>query len=754
MKKVLFFVVSLFIFSFQVLQVSASEISFSGGVINQKDEVLFAVDTSVPAQIPYRTLFKKNLNDGQIEQLTFFPEQMELLSGGTVLQIRNRFGTVRYDSVLKQFTTIKAFPAFSSGYAPNHGALEKSAASPDGRWIVTLSPVSPSRGRLILSDASGTNSFELSSSAGRGTLPVSWSPDSSVLIYEDSGSLYYARPDSLFSNSELPANFRIIGEGSVDSVSWYGSSRFLYASGDSVYRVHVPELFTYSLYRPLISVGDLAGKLPAAFNPREDKFCASPDGNSALFVSGSRCIYFFPLYGDDYSAGNGSVPCLLLPGNTAEVFPFWAENGKPAVFARTVDAGESVMKGWILSGTSGSGVFIPVVVPSETKQVVLSPDGNYAAFIGDSGVSVYSVSSWTEVASYVSNAVSAVWIDGNSLYIGGTGTVSRWNFKTGASEIVTISSVNGYGWDEQGVLPVAFVSANPDSSQTSGRFRCTGGMKWELASGSRAGAPVSTNSRYRLYLDSFGGVYKNMLFVRSIHGSGGTSPIVATGNNGAEGVLQESGLKGANPPSVALVFDAVEESDGLPLILSALNDYGIKATFFINGEFIRRHPEAVCDIVEAGHQTASMFFTSWNLSDPGFKIDADFIKRGLARNEDDFHNATGSELSLFWHAPYYVLSPEIAEGGNLAGYEYINADIFVPDWVTAEMSGNLPGLYKGADFIIEDIMRDIKPGDIIPVRIGKNMDGTRSDYLYGRIRVLLNALTEAGYSVVTVNELL
>ncbi len=753
MKKILLFAFSIFIFSFQLMPVFSAEISFSGGVINQKDEVLFAVDTSVPAQLPYRTLFKKNLSTGQMEQLTFFPEQMELLSGGTILQIRNRFGTVRYDSVSKQFTTINAFPAFVSGSTPHHGVLEKTAASPDGHWIATLSPVSPSRGKLILSDVSGTNSKELSASAGRGTLPVSWSPDSSVLLYEDSGSLYYTRPDSFFSGSELPGNFRIIGAGSIDSVSWYGSSRFLYASGNSVYRVHVPELFTYSLYRPLISVGDLAGKLPESFNPREDKLCASPDGNSVLFVSGLRCVYFFPLYGDDYFAGNGSVPCLLLPGNTAEVFPFWTERGKPAVFVRTVEAGKSLLKGWILSGTSGAGVFIPVVVPAEARQVVLSPDGNYAAFIGESGVSVYSVSSWTEVASYVSSAVSAVWIDGNSLYVGGTGTVSRWNFKTGASEIVTISSVNGYGWDEQGVLPVAFVSANADSSQTSGRFRCTGGMKWELAAGSRAGAPVSTNSRYRLYLDTFGGIYSNMLFVRSIQGDGGTKPIVSFSTDG-KGFVGGAGGENGKTASVALVFDAQEESDGLPFVLSALNEYGIKATFFINGEFIRRHPEAVCDIVDSGHQTASMFFTPWNLSDPGFKIDSDFIRRGLARNEDDFHNVTGKELSLLWHAPYYVLSPEIAEGGKSAGYEYVKGDIFVPDWVTAEMSPSLPGLYKGADLIIEDIMKKIKPGDIIPVRIGKTPDGTRSDYLYDRIKVLLNALTEAGYSVVTVSELM
>ena len=736
------------------------EISFSGGVINQRDEVLFAADTSVPSMPSYRTLFKKDLATGKVEQLTFFPEQMELLSGGTVLQIRNRFGAARYDAVSGQFTVLDAFPSLNSGFEPYPGVLEKSSASPDGRWIAAVQPVSPARGRILLTDVNGRTSQELSASAGRGRLPVSWAPDSSVLIYEDSGSLYYARPETVFSGEALEARYRIIGTGSVRAVSWYGPSRFLYACGNGVYRVHVPELFGYSVYRPLISVGELAGKLPAPFNPEEDRICASPDGASVLYVAGNRCAYFFPLYGDDYAGGNGSVPCLLLPGNTAEVFPFWTERGSPAVFARTVDGGVSVLKGWILSGAAGANSFLPVNIPADALQVLLSPDGSYAAFVGASGVSVYSVSSWTEVAEYASGAVSAVWIDGSSLYVGGRGTVSRWNFKTGTSEIVTVSSVSGYSWDEQGTVPVAFVNAGAEGEAGpvagAARFRCTGNRKWELAAGTRAGAPATANARYRLYLDRFDGIYENMIYVRSAGGKGGTEPIVPVRESPDAEEFRRGGAaagKHGERAAVALVFDAMDECEGLPEILSALHDYGMQATFFLNGEFLRRHPRAAEDIQKAGHQTASMFFTSWDLSDPDFRIDADFVQRGLARNEDDFHSITGGELSLYWHAPYYVVSPEILRGGGMAGYTYVPADVFVPDWVTADQSASLPGLYKSADEIIDSILEEVRPGDVIPVRVGKPAEGTREDYLYSRIRVLLNALSDQGYTVVPVNRL-
>ena len=749
---------------FFLLLVSAclwGEMSFSSGVINQRDEVLFAVDTSIPAMPGYRTLFKKDLRTGAIEQLTFFPEEMELLSGGTVLQIRNRFGTVRYNSLTRQFTTIDAFPAVSLGLEPNPGMLEKAGTSPDGKWIASVVPTSPSRGKIVLSDAEGKASIELSASASRGELPVSWSPDSSTIIYEDSGSLYYARPDALFSGSSLPKEYRLIGKGTVNSLCWFDGSRFLYANGTSVYRISVQELSGYSIYRALVLPGELAGRLPVPFNAEEDCIRASPDGKSLLFVEGTKCAYLLPLAGDDYLTGSGSAPLLLLPGNTVEVFPCWTRAGNPAVFARTIEGGKSSLKGWGLSTLSAFSAFRAISVPQDAFDVSISPDGNYAAFIGaGGGIAVYAIATWTKAAEYSSSALCAVWIDSSSMFIGGSGTVSRWNFKSGASEMITVSSVSGFNWDWQGTTPVAFVgsSAGNDASSSSARFRYTGKMKWELAAGTRAGAPVTANPRYRLYIDSFDGAYDNMLYVRDAEGAGGTVPIVSVPSPHDTPLAAGTGggqwsAKAIEKSAVALVFDALDDTTGLPLVIDALNDYGFKATFFLNGEFIRRHPEAASEIAMAGHQSASMFFTAWDLSDSDFAIDSGFIRRGLARNEDDFHAATGAELSLYWHAPYYIASPEILEGGALAGYEYVQADIAVADWITRENADTLPSLYKSADALIEEIIEKIEPGYVIPVRIGKGNGGSRDDYLYSKIRVLLNALSERGLTVVPVDRL-
>ena len=77
--------------------------------------------------------------------------------------------------------------------------------------------------------------------------------------------------------------------------------------------------------------------------------------------------------------------------------------------------------------------------------------------------------------------------------------------------------------------------------------------------------------------------------------------------------------------------------------------------------------------------------------------------RGLSRNEDDFYGATGQELTLLWHAPYYVTSPMILAAGARAGYRYVSGDVTVLDWVTAAQERMMPGLYRDAAGLVEDI---------------------------------------------------
>jgi peptidoglycan/xylan/chitin deacetylase (PgdA/CDA1 family) len=193
---------------------------------------------------------------------------------------------------------------------------------------------------------------------------------------------------------------------------------------------------------------------------------------------------------------------------------------------------------------------------------------------------------------------------------------------------------------------------------------------------------------------------------------------------------------------IALCFDLYNDAEGLPETLEALSRRGLKATFFLGGDFIRRYPGAASDIKETGNEAASLFFASIDLTDARYNIDADFITRGLARNEDEFYRATGKELDLLWHAPYFATPIPVQQAASAAGYRTVMMDIDPLDW--------LPDM-KAADLV--DRIADLAfPDAVVPVRLGL-LPGGRQDYLFNRIDVLLDALARKGYKVVPVSQI-
>jgi peptidoglycan/xylan/chitin deacetylase (PgdA/CDA1 family) len=738
-----------------------AEISFRSPDINSKNEVLFTVRADIPGKGSYDTLCLKNIDAGIIEQLTFYPERMESLSGGAILQIRNRFGTGRFNTATGVFSWIRDFRPFFEGGTPALGVLGDVSVSPDGRWIVSIEAVTYSRGRLVLLDSTRNTRYVLAESVERGGIPVSWAPDSSILLYSLDGNLYFSRPEAFFSQTPVDMKYRLLGPGSINNISWFSSSRFLYASGSSVYLVQSSELFARALYSPLISIGSLAGKLPCSFDSTADSFCASPDGRAILYARDHRSVYYCPMTGDDYALAEaaGFMPYLLLAGNTADVAFIWTSSAVPVVLTEAVEDGKRIIRGWKLDSVKEGAVFTRLSIPFGPVSYAVSPDGSLIAFNTTSGIRIYSLSTWKETASWNDEKVSSmVWADENVLYIGGAETIRKWNIASGQAAPLLLSSVSAAGWNEQGDSILA-------DTESLGRFQYRGSMLWDQAASGRMRPAAGSNASWRIYLDSGSNYYSNMLYARSSRSPGGTSALISEPRISLDSVLPQtkassrlasdiftngsrSGLR-----QVALVFDAMDSIEGLSNILSVLDRYSIRSTFFINGEFIRQHPSAVNEIVKAGHQTGSLFFTTWDLSGTGFRIDEDFIIRGLSRNEDDFYNATGQELTLLWHAPYYVVSPLVLKAGSAAGYRYVSGDVSVPDWATLEQDRLMPGLYKSSADIIEEILKTKKPGSIIPVRIGRT-SGTRNDYLYDRVDLLINALVEAGYEIVTVDELI
>ncbi len=221
----------------------------------------------------------------------------------------------------------------------------------------------------------------------------------------------------------------------------------------------------------------------------------------------------------------------------------------------------------------------------------------------------------------------------------------------------------------------------------------------------------------------------------------GTSSLIVNGAVAFETVPSAGRDEAASPifsngrrygrRELAIVFDLIDDAEGLPGVLESLRRFGIRATFFLNGEI---HPPT-----SRGREGDRRFGTRSRV--PLLRPDRshrcplphrrDFIKRGLARNEDEYFNATGGELSLLWHAPYYSASRELAAAAAEVGYTTIGRDIDPLDWITRADARRSPGAYKSASRIVDEIFAAKAPGSIIPIRLGIPPSG-RDDYLYNR----------------------
>ena len=147
-----------------------------------------------------------------------------------------------------------------------------------------------------------------------------------------------------------------------------------------------------------------------------------------------------------------------------------------------------------------------------------------------------------------------------------------------------------------------------------------------------------------------------------------------------------------------------------------------------------------------------MFFSNIDFCNNSFIVDEDFVRRGLARNEDDFYELTGSELSLVWHMPSYYLTDSILKAGEKSGYIWIDKGLAPEDYITYEKSLEDEIQYMSTSQIIDYLMENLEPGAIIPISVGI-ASGTRGDYLYDKLDVLISAILSEGYEIVTVSEL-
>lgn len=184
---------------------------------------------------------------------------------------------------------------------------------------------------------------------------------------------------------------------------------------------------------------------------------------------------------------------------------------------------------------------------------------------------------------------------------------------------------------------------------------------------------------------------------------------------------------------ISLSFDVVWGNEDTAMILSILEKYNIKVTFFLTGAWVERYPEDVKAIAAAGHDLGNHSATHKHMS----QLSKDDSRDEIIKVHNKVKELTGIEMNLF-RPPYGDYNNRLIEVVNEMDYHCIQWDVDSYDW---------------KDYGVEDIIRrctennNLKNGSIILMHNG-------AKYTPEALEKVIIGLMDKGYELVPISQLI
>lgn len=165
-----------------------------------------------------------------------------------------------------------------------------------------------------------------------------------------------------------------------------------------------------------------------------------------------------------------------------------------------------------------------------------------------------------------------------------------------------------------------------------------------------------------------------------------------------------------DPASLALTFDDGPDPASTPLVLDELDRQGIRATFFLLGEMVDRHPWLAAEVRERGHELGTHgYWHRSHLARSGRSVAFD-LKRSLAAIED----ATGTRPTWI-RPPYGVATRATLQAAHAEGLRLVLWTTWGRDWrrmatPTSVMADLRYRLVPGATLLLHDSDSTSYPG--------------------------------------------
>lgn len=153
--------------------------------------------------------------------------------------------------------------------------------------------------------------------------------------------------------------------------------------------------------------------------------------------------------------------------------------------------------------------------------------------------------------------------------------------------------------------------------------------------------------------------------------------------------------------TIYLTFDAGYDNGYLIKILDVLDEKGVKAAFFVTGDFLNRQSELTKEIHNRGHLVCNHSWSHKNIT----TLSKSQLDTELSKVEDKFEELTGSKMSKYFRPPAGEFNKTSLSVLKENGYSTIFWSLAYKDWDVNKQNG--------ADYAYNSVMNNIHNGAII-----------------------------------------
>lgn len=187
-------------------------------------------------------------------------------------------------------------------------------------------------------------------------------------------------------------------------------------------------------------------------------------------------------------------------------------------------------------------------------------------------------------------------------------------------------------------------------------------------------------------------------------------------------------------PKISLTFDDWASDDTIDSILDTLDEYHVKATFFLRAKGVEENPSLAYTIAKRGHEIASHTYSHIDMD----ILSEEEIKEEIIKAHETIAYAINEEPKRYLRPPRGIMTKEIANVIGECNYDAVM--IYGPsvlDWDTTKTAQDI------IDYMLEHTMN----GSILLLHI---LDGIATPEA---LPMILEGLLDKGFEFVTLTEL-